>query len=162
MPGVDAGVDQPHRLPAAGFGSFAMRQLEMRIGAVRADRGQPPLVGEIVRAGLAVLESLALLSENLRRHATEIRGLNARWRQRRWLRGLRRLRRWLRGPRRRLRRRPRRGFDLRPRSGRPPSAPAASPDDENGDQQGAGDRNGSQLHKPPTRHPHILTGTEFR
>ena len=84
VPGVDSGVDQTDGLAAAGLRAGTVLQLELRVGPVRPDRRQSPLVLEVLLADVILLDRVALVPVLLRRNATEIDGLNAVWR-RRWL-----------------------------------------------------------------------------
>ena len=77
--GIDAGVDQTHGLAAARFRPGAVLEFELRIGPVGANRGQPPLVLEVVLAVVAVLDGLAFLLVCLQGNAAEIHGLYAGW-----------------------------------------------------------------------------------
>ena len=81
--GIDAGVDHPDGLAAAGFGTGTVLELELRVYSVGANRGQPPLVLEVVLVVVVVLDNLAFLLVFLQGNAAEIGGLDAIWRRRR-------------------------------------------------------------------------------
>ena len=85
VPGIDAGVDDADGLTVAGLRAGPVLQLELRVGSIRPDRGQPPLVLEILLAVVAELDRFTLLSVLVRGDATEIGGFYATWR-RRWRR----------------------------------------------------------------------------
>ena len=61
VPGLDAGVDDADGLAGARFRAGPVLQLELGIGAVRPDRGQSPLVLEILVAAMVLLDRLTLL-----------------------------------------------------------------------------------------------------
>ena len=74
---VDPAVDQAHRLAGARFDVDSMFQFELRVGAARPDRRQPPLDVEAVPLAVPVFEALQPRFVSVRLQAA-LDGLNAR------------------------------------------------------------------------------------
>ena len=82
---VDPGVDEAHGHARAGRAAGSLGEVDMRVGAGRVDRLQPPLILEIVRGFVQVGKRLQSQEMVGPRQAAETRGRNAGFGQRwRW------------------------------------------------------------------------------